>query len=157
MRISDVLNKKTRDIHRVRSEAKLRTFIRAFVDHNVGSLVVDDFFGAAIGLVTERSIIEALDRLGARAVDLTARDLMRTPVPTCRPDSTVRAAMGLMTSLHTRHLVVTDNLGMQHGIVSLGDLVKWRLQDAELENSVLRDMAVARNLARNSPAVISSP
>jgi CBS domain-containing protein len=156
MRISDVLNKKSRNIHRVRSEAKLRTFIRAFVDHNVGSLVVNDFFGAAIGLVTERSIIEALDRLGARAVDLTARDLMRTPVPSCRPDSTVRAAMGLMTSLRTRHLVVTDSLGM-HGIVSLGDLVKWRLQDAELENSVLRDMAVARNLAGNSSTLISSP
>jgi hypothetical protein len=64
--------------------------------------------------------------------------------------------MGLMTSLRTRHLVVTDSVGM-HGIVSIGDLVKWRLQDTELENSVLRDMAVARNLARDCPTVISSP
>jgi CBS domain-containing protein len=106
----------------------------------MGSLVVEDFFGAAIGLVTERSITEALDRIGPRAVDLTASDLMRAPIPTCRPDSTVRAAMAQMTSLRTRHLVVTDNV-TTYGIVSLGDLVKWRLQDAELENSVLRDMA----------------
>jgi CBS domain-containing protein len=70
---------------------------------------------------------------------------MRSPAPSCRPDQTIREGLEMMTTLRTRHLVVADGAEIL-GVVSIGDLVKYRLQDAELENLVLRDMAGARSL-----------
>ena len=68
---------------------------------------------------------------------------MLTPAPSCRPDDTVADVLRLMTDNRVRHVLVLRD-GAMAGIVSIGDLVKIRLDDAELENRVLREMALAR-------------
>ena len=72
---------------------------------------------------------------------------MQSPVPTCLPGDSVDEAMRRMTSDRIRHLVVMDG-GRISGIVSIGDLVKARISDAEMESKVLRDLALGRIAAR---------
>ncbi|MGC8536354.1 MAG: CBS domain-containing protein [Rhizomicrobium sp.] len=139
MKIIDVLNKKERAVRKVPAYETLRVVIDQPVHHRVGSLVVTAPDNTPIGLITERSVIETLARTGRGTIDGTARAMMPFPLPSCRPDDNVRNAMSLMTSQRTRHLIVVDS-GETIGIVSLGDLVKCKLQDPELENLVLREM-----------------
>jgi CBS domain-containing protein len=68
---------------------------------------------------------------------------MESPPPTCLPDDTVNQILRVMTERRVRHVVVMHDRKMA-GIVSIGDLVKFRLKDAELENQVLRDLALRR-------------
>jgi CBS domain-containing protein len=68
---------------------------------------------------------------------------MESPPPTCLPDDTVNQILRVMTERRVRHVVVMHERKMA-GIVSIGDLVKFRLKDAELENQVLRDLALRR-------------
>lgn len=145
MKIIDVLNKKGHEYYKVPSHEHFSRILELLVKYRVGSLVVTDAHGAAIGLVTERSVIEALTAMGGRAFDATANAIMLSPIPSCRPGDDVRQVMSTMTTHRTRHLIVSDETGT-HGIVSLGDLVKYRLQDTELENLVLRDMAGAKRI-----------
>lgn len=139
MKIIDVLNKKGRGVHKVPADETFRVVIDKLVHHGVGSLVVTAPDNTPVGLITERSVIETLARTGRGTIDATARAMMLFPLPSCRPDDNVRNAMSLMTSQRTRHLIVVDS-DETIGIVSLGDLVKYKLQDTELENLVLRDM-----------------
>ncbi|MDE2112650.1 MAG: CBS domain-containing protein [Alphaproteobacteria bacterium] len=143
MKIIDVLNKKGRKYHKIPPNEKFPRILELLVSHGVGSLVVTDVKGVAIGIVTERSVVEALVRWETAVFEEVAESIMFAPAPSCRPELDVRAAMHTMTSLRTRHLVVRDDMDT-YGIVSLGDLVKFRLQESELENVVLRDMAGAR-------------
>ena len=152
MKIIDVLNKKGRTYHAISADERFGRILKALVTHGVGSLVATDSSGGAMGIVSERSLIEALSRLGARAFDETAGAAMRSPAPSCRPDHTIRQGLEMMTTLRTRHLVVSDGVEI-HGVVSIGDLVKYRLEDTELENRVLRDMAGARHLAASGSSL----
>lgn len=145
MKIIDVLNKKGHEYYKVPSHEHFERLLELLSAYRVGSLVVTDAHNTAIGLVTERSVIEALAERGPRAFEATADTVMLSPVPSCRPDDDVRQVMSTMTAQRTRHLIVSDNAGI-YGIVSLGDLVKYRLQDTELENLVLRDMAGAKRI-----------
>lgn len=145
MKIIDVLNKKGHEYYKVPSHERFGRILELLVGYRVGSLVVAGARDSAIGLVTERSIIEALARMGGRAFGMKASDVMLSPAPSCRPGDDVRQAMSMMTALRTRHLIVADDEGT-HGIISLGDLVKYRLEDTELENLVLRDMAGAKRI-----------
>ncbi len=152
MKIIDVLNKKGRTFHTISTEERFGRILTSLVTHGVGSLVVMDSTGVTIGIVSERSLIEALSRVGARAFDETAKSVMRSPAPSCRPDQTIRQGLEMMTTLRTRHLVVSDGIEIL-GVVSIGDLVKYRLEDTELENRVLRDMAGARHLASSGSSL----
>jgi len=145
MKIVDVLNKKGHDYCAVGANEMFDQVVRSLVSHGVGSLIVTDPEGAPIGIVSERSLVETFARLGRRAVEETARSVMRTPMPVCRPDLEIREAMAMMTALRTRHLVVADGTNIC-GVISLGDLVKHRLRDTELENLVLKEMAGAHRL-----------
>lgn len=139
MKIIDVLNKKGHGIHKVLADETLRVVIDQLLHHGVGSIVVTAPDNTPIGLITERSIIEILVHNNWDTIDTCARAMMMSPAPLCGPDDNVRDAMLLMTSRRTRHLIVVDS-SRAIGIVSLGDLVKYKLQDTELENLVLRDM-----------------
>jgi len=145
MKIVDVLNNKGRAFHRIAATETFDQILKSLMTHGVGSLVVTGSAGVVVGLVSERSVIEALSRAGVQAFDAHASSVMRSPAPSCRPDQTIREGLSMMTTLRTRHLVVADGAEIL-GVVSIGDLVKFRLQDAELENLVLRDMAGARSL-----------
>ncbi len=108
---------------------------------NIAALVVleDE---RMVGIVVERDIVRALSRHGVEVLHMQVAGIMTEPV-TCAPTDDLKHVMGLMTRYRTRHLPVFDH-GKLAGIVSIGDVVKHRLEELELETTVLRDAYLAR-------------
>lgn len=149
MIISDILNANQSDPVLATGDTRIERLLSIMMSEGIGSVVIKDPGNPAYGIVTERSVISAMAKFGPGIFAQTARTLMTSPAPTCRPDDSIRQAMQSMTQLRTRHLLVTSGTDL-HGLVSIGDLVKFRIRDTELENSVLRDLAGARMLSSGS-------
>ncbi len=115
--------------------------IRLRLEH-IGAIVITGEDRRIEGILSERDIVEGLTEHGAAVIDLPVSALMSHNVRTCRPDAEIRDVMRLMTLHRIRHVPVVEN-GALRGIVSIGDVVKSRLEDMELETNVLRDYAVA--------------
>jgi CBS domain-containing protein len=143
MRISDVLAEKGGHVVTVWPDSRLDHVTHLFDERNIASVVVVDHGGHPIGIVTDRELVRALARYGVAALELPIGRAMRQPAPSCRPDDMVGDVLRLMTDNRVRHVLVLRD-GAMMGIVSIGDLVKIRLDDAEMENRVLREMALAR-------------
>lgn len=143
MRISDVLADKGGHVVTVWSDTRLGYVTQLFDTRKIASVVVTDRSGRQVGIVTDRELVRALARHGAQALELRASQVMLSPALACGPDDTVGEVLRLMTDNRIRHILVLRDAAML-GIVSIGDLVKIRLTDAELENRVLREMALAR-------------
>lgn len=143
MVISDVLAAKGHRIVTVWATKRVDQIIKMCDERRIASVIVVDADGQPLGIVTDRLLLRALGRLGARALEATAAGVMESPVPSCSPSTTVSEALRRMTEERVRHLLVMDGDRMA-GLVSIGDLVKIRLQDAEMESRVLRDMALVQ-------------
>jgi CBS domain-containing protein len=94
---------------------------------------------AVLGLVSEREIVHAFSRYGETAGSIAVKEIMQYGVTTVSPDESVNRVMNLMTHHRVRHMPVLSG-GKLAGIVSIGDVVKHRLEDLELETNVLRDV-----------------
>jgi CBS domain-containing protein len=94
------------------------------------------------GLILERDIVHAVSRHGEQALSMAVLDVMTHTTITVAPDDTLKRAMSLMTHHRVRHLPVIANDKLV-GIVSIGDVVKHRLEDLETESNVLRDAYIA--------------
>jgi len=143
MKIHDVLADKGRQVVTVWPEKQLGDIPRLFDERNIASVVVVDHAGNPLGIVTDRDVLRAMARIGITALERPVSEAMESPPPTCLPDDTVNQILRAMTEKRVRHVVVMHDRKMA-GIVSIGDLVKFRLKDAELENQVLRDLALRR-------------
>jgi CBS domain-containing protein len=143
VRIRDVLADKGGHIVTVWPDRRLDHVAQLFDNRNIASVVVVDHDGRQMGIVSHRELVHALARYGSAALDLRAGQVMLSPAPSCGLDDTVGDVLRLMTDNRVRHVLVLRD-GAMVGIVSIGDLVKIRLTDAELENRVLREMALAR-------------
>jgi CBS domain-containing protein len=143
VRIRDVLADKGSHVVTVWPDSRLGHVTQIFDQRAIASVVVVDHGSRMLGIFTDRELVRALARYGAAAIDLPVVRVMLTPAPACSPDDTVGDVMRLMTDNRVRHVLVLSG-GAMVGIVSIGDLVKIRLDDAELENRVLREMALAR-------------
>ena len=142
MRIQGILDAKGSRVEAIDAGARIEEAARTLADRGIGSLVVHE--GAVIvGILDERDIVYGLAKHGRSAFALPVADLMRREPVTCTPDANDRDVIALMTARRVRHVLVMGPLG-PCGIVSIGDIVKSRLQEAELEVSVLRDYARAR-------------
>ena len=108
--------------------------------HNIAALVVKS--GAAVGLISDREIVHAVPRNGAHALHMAVREIVNHPTITIAPEDTLKRAMSLMTHHRVRHLPVIAD-GKLVGMVSIGDVVKHRLEDLETESNVLRDAYMA--------------
>lgn len=142
MMVKEVLKRKGTTVVTVGPEEGIWAVLRRFRMHGIGALVVVDDQDRLLGLLTERDLVNGLVARGKHLLDLRVRDAMSTAVPTCRSSDSVGKVMVMMTDQRTRHLPVIDD-GELCGIISIGDVVKARLDDVELENKVLRDMARA--------------
>jgi CBS domain-containing protein len=103
----------------------------------IGAAPVVDDHGVLIGMLSERDIMRIVGELGENVKNRTAADLMTTLVASCTPESTILDAMLLMTNKRCRHLPVFEH-GALVGLVSIGDLVKARLEEAEFEVASMR-------------------
>ena len=118
------------------ASATVTELITALTDHNIGALPVVDG-GHLVGIVSERDVVRRLHANGPSALSATVADLMTTGVVTCAPDDDAAGLAGIMTERRFRHLpVVVD--GELVGIVSIGDLVKARIDMLEQEREQLQ-------------------
>jgi CBS domain-containing protein len=135
MRIADVLRGKGSSVLTVGPSATVDELIRLMAQRNVGALPVVDG-GRLVGIVSERDVVRRLQESGAALLAQSVAEIMTTQVTTCHPSDSVVDLARVMTERRFRHLpVVVD--GELCGIVSIGDLVKARIDMLEVEREQL--------------------
>ena len=143
MLISDVLRTKGHHVERIQPTDSVEVAVRKLAEHRIGALVVEDRWMKPFGIFSERDFIDAVARQGVGVLGFEVQQLVSTPLLTCRSADRVDAVLATMTMARIRHLPVVENNELK-GIVSIGDLVKHRLDEKELEASVLRDISRMR-------------
>ena len=146
MNVKAILEAKGTRVVTIRPDASIAVAIHKLQLENIGALVVSQDGAHVRGLLTERDIVAGLAKHGAAVLDRRVEDLMIREVATCGVEDSVRDVMATMTWRRTRHVPVIESDALR-GIVSIGDLVKARLEELELETNVLRD----RYFASRSP------
>jgi CBS domain-containing protein len=143
MKVASILKGKGSTVVTVRPEASIAAALRELTDKGIGALVVSDDGASVLGLISERDIVQALARFGTLHLDLRVADVMMRHVVTCREDDLITKVMDLMTRHRVRHVPVVED-GRLRGIVSIGDVVKHRLDELETETNVLREAFLGR-------------
>lgn len=146
MKVEEILKSKGRSVETIEADASIAEAIgRMNGPPQIGALVVPDELGQRpfTGTLTERDIIRALGKYGAKLLTMRVTDVMSRNVPTCSPQDSIAQLMQQMTASRYRHLPVVDR-GTLTGLVSIGDVVKARIADMELETGLLRDLYIAR-------------
>ena len=141
MNVLGILEAKGGSVETIRPDAPVELAIHALRDKRIGALVVSADGRRVEGVLSERDVVRALAHHGPRQVDLPVSRIM-SPAVTSRSDTSIRDAMATMTRTRHRHLPVVEGNRLV-GLVSIGDVVKHRLEEMELEASVLRDAYIA--------------
>lgn len=142
MTVQAILLRKGRRVVFAHGHTPVADAIDKMLNARIGALVVSRDGRGIEGLVTERDVIRSLAANGVRrSLQLTLADIMSRPAQTCRPDDTVRSVLANMIRRHVRHMPVVKD-GELRGIVSIGDVVKHRLDEAETEARVVREAFV---------------
>ena len=142
MYVSEILKTKGSDVTTTGPAETVAATARLLNVKRIGALLVRDAKDNVIGVISERDIIHGIAVHGERALDMQVRELMTSEVISCKPADTISAVMKTMTVRRFRHLPVIDE-GELKGIISIGDVVKYRLEETELEARVLRDYVLA--------------
>jgi CBS domain-containing protein len=137
MSIATILKTKGPDIIAARPDDTAEQVAKLLAAHNIGAVLIKSADGEVLGILSERDIVRALGRHGDAALKLTASALMSRNVVSCSPEDTVAQAMAVMTARRFRHLPVMEG-GRLVGMISIGDVVKERIGEAEQEAEHLR-------------------
>jgi CBS domain-containing protein len=143
MQLRELVRKKPGPVVTVHAHAPLKEAVRLLMQRNVGGVLVLGDDDSLRGFVSERDIVRALADRPQDVADTPVERIMRRPAPTCDADAPLQQVMSRMTRERLRHLVVLDN-GAVAGVISVGDLVKHRLEQLETETGVLRDYVSAQ-------------
>jgi CBS domain-containing protein len=138
--ISDLINTKGRDVTTLPRYARLGDAAKLMTAEGIGAVVVVDAGGDLDGLVAERDIVLAVTLGGAWALRDPVGTWMRRNVPTVGPEARILDAMNLITAARARHLPVVAG-GKVIGLLSVGDLLRSRLDEKTQENLILREVA----------------
>jgi CBS domain-containing protein len=136
-KVTDILQQKGYDVVTVTSGQTIESVVAVLTENRIGATPVLDDQGAMVGIVSERDVIRGMAQQGAAVLRLSAEQLMTREVKTCSPSDAVVELMETMTNRRIRHLPVIEN-GSLRGIVSIGDVVKQRLAEAQFELEELR-------------------
>ena len=144
MKVREIVDAKGRGVVTIRPDASVSTAVHRLALERIGALVVSEDGHRVAGIISERDIVRAVAEGGAELLTSGRRvaEVMTRNVITCTSDDAVRHVMAEMTRRRVRHLPVIDG-GKLAGIVSIGDIVKSRLEEVELEADVLRDAYIA--------------
>ena len=138
MLIGQILAGKGSDVVTTRPDATVTEVARLLKAKRIGAVVVTDADGALCGIISERDLARGLADHGARLLEMRVAELMTSEVRTCSPDDGIEQLMQQMTEGRFRHLPVIED-GRMVGIISIGDVVKHRLQELETETHMLHD------------------
>jgi CBS domain-containing protein len=138
MYVADILRVKGSKVITVPPELSIAHVAQRLRIERVGALVVSVTGATAEGIISERDIAYGLAEHGTEVLRRTVADLMTKTVVTCSPSDTIAQVAKAMTNQHIRHMPVTDGKRLV-GIISIGDVVKHRLDELELEANVMRD------------------
>jgi CBS domain-containing protein len=137
MTVAAILKHKGTQVTSVAPAATMAEVTQTLAQHRIGAVLVIDDAGQVLGILSERDIVRALTSHGPRTLDITAGQLMTRDLLTVTPETTVIAAMHLMTNSRVRHLPVLDG-GRLAGMISIGDVVKARITQQEQEVESLK-------------------
>jgi CBS domain-containing protein len=137
MRIADVVKHKGSGVVTVRSDATVAELVDLLSEHRIGAVVVSDDGSSVNGIVSERDIVLHL-KGGADVLGSPVSRIMTAEVHTCDPDDNLESLAALMTEHRIRHVPVVAD-GALHAIVSIGDVVKSRIDALQSERDQLRD------------------
>lgn len=138
MIVKAILSAKGGDVISIEPTATLETAVRTLAEHKIGALLVLGPHRRVIGILSERDIVRVLAEQGAGVLAQPLAQVMTRKVVTCSQSDTVGVLMERMTTGKFRHLPVVEQEQVI-GVVSIGDVVKHRLQEMEQESAALRD------------------
>jgi CBS domain-containing protein len=143
MLLADVLRTKGPEVIKIGATNRVSAAVAKLAERRIGALVVEDAWMRLVGIFSERDLVRAIAREGAAALEHEVQSLMTSPIVSRPPTERIEAAMALMIMRRIRHLPVIDD-GRLAGMLSIGDLVKYRLDEKELEASVLLEISRMR-------------
>ena len=138
MIVKTILSAKGNDVISIEPTATLETAVRTLAEHRIGALLVLGTDRRVIGILSERDIVRVLAEQGAGALNQPLSQVMTRKVVTCNSSDTIGVIMERMTAGKFRHVPVVEQEQVI-GVVSIGDVVKYRLQEMEHESAALRD------------------
>jgi CBS domain-containing protein len=136
MRIADVLRNKGASVATITPETSVAGLLTELTVHNIGAMVVVSPDGL-VGIVSERDVVRKLHEIGGEILRQPVSEIMTTLVVTCTPDDSVDSLSALMTENRVRHVPVVAD-GRLAGIVSIGDVVKTRMEELEAQQEQLQ-------------------
>ena len=141
MHVQAIIGNKGSQIVSIGSQATILEACRLLAEHRIGAVLILDGERVA-GVFSERDVVRALAQHGESALQIPLTEVMSRNVLTCKPEDSIDDVMAVMTARRVRHLPVLAD-GKLAGIVSIGDVVKHRLDEAALEVDSLREYVLA--------------
>jgi CBS domain-containing protein len=137
MKVVNILQSKGAEVFAVSEVDTIGDAVALLNDKNIGAVVVKDGAGAVSGILSERDIVRRLKSHGPAMLSAPVKDCMTRAPHTCKPDDTIDDLMGVMTEKRVRHLPVVNG-GKLMGLVSIGDVVKRKIEEIEREAAELK-------------------
>jgi len=137
MTVKTILDQKGHDVFTLGPDEKLSAAVKMLSEHRIGALVVTNGDRKIVGILSERDVVRVIGKEGASALNHTVRNVMTSKVSICNESHSVNAVMEIMTRGRFRHLPVEKD-GQLDGIVSIGDVVKRRIEDVEREAAEIK-------------------
>jgi len=138
MTVATILNQKGRKVLTAGQDDTIESVAGLLAEKRIGAVVIADSDRHVIGIISERDVVRAIAQSGASALENKVGNFMTRDVITCHEDDTIATLMERMTSGKFRHLPVVQD-GILSGIISIGDVVKQRIAEAEFEAQAMRD------------------
>jgi CBS domain-containing protein len=143
MKVHVLILRKGNSVATIRADQPVSEAVRQLTEANIGALVVSADGRHVEGIISERDIVAHLDRVGPAVLDQAVASIMAGDVHTCSPTDDVAELMAVMTNQRIRHLPVLDG-GLLAGMISIGDVVKARVDELEEDRARLADYITAR-------------
>jgi CBS domain-containing protein len=141
-RVKEILDEKGHDVLQIEADAQVFDAVKRMVDAGVGSLLVTDG-GSVAGIFTERDYLRRMTLEGRDDKETAVREVMSSPLVVVTPDTAIDECMAVMTDRRIRHLPVVES-GDVVGILSIGDVVKFKSKQQSFEIKYLTDYITAR-------------
>jgi CBS domain-containing protein len=138
MNVAAILKSKGRSVFTTTSDVSLLDVAEQLAERGIGCIVITNDEGKVAGIVSERDIVRAIGQSGAKVLKEPVSDYMTKTVVTAREADTIDRLMSEMTAHHFRHMPVVER-GRLIGLVSIGDVVKMRIAEAEMEAAAMRE------------------